>query len=177
VLIGPGGAGKGTVAKALTEGDERLWLSRSWTTRPRREGEAADAYVFTDPESFDAHVAAGGFLEWAEFLGHRYGTPVPTPPAGADVLLEIDIQGARQVLALDPDATVILVMPPSLEAQERRLVARGDDAEHVTRRLQVGEDEAREGRKLAGHEVVNDDLDRVVGELAGIVEGVRSARR
>jgi guanylate kinase len=177
VLIGPGGAGKGTVAELLRARVPRLWLSRSWTTRPRREGEAEDAYVFVDRDAFEEHARAGGFLEWAEFLGNLYGTPVPDPPDGHDLLLEIDLQGARQVMELRPEATVILVVPPSLEAQKTRLVARGDDQEHVRRRLAKGEEETRLGRALASRIVVNDDLERVVAEVAGIVDGIRSARR
>jgi len=156
VLIGPGGAGKGTVAAQLTAEDPSLWLSRSWTTRPRRAGEPADAYVFTDRDRFMARVDAGGFLEWAEFLDNLYGSPVPDPPAGQDVLLEIDLQGARQVVARRPDAVVVLLRPPSEEVQRQRLVGRGDSPEHVQRRLEEGRREVTEGRKLARYEVVND---------------------
>jgi len=176
VLIGPGGAGKGTVAERLTARDPGLWLSRSWTTRARRDGERADAYVFTDRAAFEDHAAAGGFLEWAEFLGNLYGTPVPSPPPGSDVLLEIDIQGAQRVVALDPGAVVILLVPPSDEVQKARLVARGDPAEHVERRLARGREEVRLGRSLATHVVVNDQVERAVDQVAGIVADARSAR-
>ena len=150
MLIGPGGAGKGTVAARLVEQDPGLWLSRSWTTRARRPGEAEDAYEFVDPDTFTAHAAAGGFLEWAEFLGNLYGTPRPEPPEGSDVLLEIDLQGARQVLAAHPDATVVLLMPPSPDAQRARLVARGDDPDHVARQAGQGRG-GGPARPPAGH--------------------------
>jgi guanylate kinase len=177
VLIGPGGAGKGTVARALVARDPKLWLSRSWTTRPPREGELPDAYVYVDTDAFMRRVAENGFLEWAEFLGHLYGTPTPNPPLGCDVLLEIDIQGARQVLAKRPGATVVLLVPPSAEVQERRLEARGDPAAHVALRIETGHEEVLQARQLAEHEVVNDDVERATTEVAGIVEAVRSARR
>ena len=89
ILIGPGGTGKGTVAQRLVEGGHGVWLSKSWTTRPPRQGEANDAYVFVAQDAFEAHIAEDGFLEWAEFLGHLYGTPDADPPQGHDVLLEI----------------------------------------------------------------------------------------
>ena len=176
MLIGPGGAGKGTVSRALVARDPKLWLSRSWTTRPQRPGELDDAYVYVDTETFMARVHDGGFLEWAEFLGHLYGTPVPSPPAGFDVLLEIDVQGARQVLSQRPDAVVILLVPPSTEVQEQRLEARGDPAQQVALRIETGLDEVRQGRQIAGHVVVNDAVDRATAEVAGIVEAARSAR-
>jgi guanylate kinase len=153
-----------------------LWLSRSWTTRARRSGEAADAYVWVTPEEFRARVADGGFLEWAEYLGNLYGTPVPDVAEGTDVLLEIDLQGAQQVLAEDPRAVVILLLPPSEAVQRARLVARGDPEDHVERRMKKGVEEVRLGRRLASYEVVNGDLAQAVGELAGIVAAARDAR-
>lgn len=176
MLIGPGGAGKGTVARALTDRDPRLWLSRSWTTRPRRPGETDEDYVFVDRPTFEEHARRGGFLEWAEFLGNLYGTPVPQPPPGRDVLLEIDLQGARQVLAQRADAVVVLLLPPSDEVQRERLTARGDTPEHVDRRIETGRREVAEGRRLAAAEVVNDQVEQAVSQVAGIVARTRSAR-
>jgi len=149
-------------------------LSRSWTTRPRRVGERPDAYTFVDADAFGAKVDAGGFLEWAEFLGHRYGTPVPEPPEGCDVLLEIDLQGARQVLARDPGAVVVLLLPPSPAVQAERLRERGDDEAEVARRLSKGQEEEAQGRALTPYVVVNDDLDRAVAEVAGILDAHRT---
>jgi len=174
VLFGPGGAGKGTIAARLVDADPRLWLSRSWTTRDRRPGEPADAYVFVDRATFEAHVASGGFFEWAEFLGNLYGTPVPAPGAGRDVLLEIDLQGATQVRAVRPDATLILLLPPSLEVQADRLRGRGDDEAHVARRLAEGADEERDGRRIADHVVVNDTVGQATADVASILDLHRS---
>jgi guanylate kinase len=150
-----------------------LWLSRSWTTRPRRDGEAAEAYVFVDRAKIDAHLEQGGFLEWAEVFGHRYGTPWPEPPPGADVLLEIDVQGAAQVKQRDPDAVVVFVEPPSRQAQEERLRGRGDPDDVIARRLAAAPQEEAAGRALADHVVVNDDLGRAVEEVAAILESRR----
>ncbi len=175
VLFGPGGAGKGTVADRLVSGDPALWLSRSWTTRARRTGERDDAYVFVDRPGFEERVLSGGFFEWAEFLGNLYGTPVPDPPAGRDVLLEIDLQGAQQVRRLRPDATLILLLPPSAEAQEQRLRARGDDESHIAERLRAGTVEEQEGRAIADAVVVNHDVTQATADVAGIVGRYRSA--
>jgi guanylate kinase len=150
-----------------------VWLSRSWTTRPRREGEAEDAYVFVTEEEFRRRAADGGFLEWAEFLGHLYGTPVPHAPPGDDVLLEIDVQGAEQVLGQCPTAVVVLLLPPSSDVQRSRLEARGDPREQIERRLEKGREEVERGRQLARYEVVNTHVDQAVDELAGIVSETR----
>jgi guanylate kinase len=176
VLIGPGGAGKGTVAAELVAQDPRLWLSRSWTTRDPRPGERErQAYVFVDRATFEEAVAAGGFYEWAEFLDYLMGTPIPDPPSGSDVLLEIDVQGAEQVLAQRPDATVILLLPPSPQVQAERLAARGDSAEHIARRVELGQAEVERGRAIAAFTVVNDDLRQALGDLAAIIDQTRSA--
>jgi guanylate kinase len=173
VLAGPSGVGKGSIASALRQRVPNLWLSRSWTTRPRREGEAADAYVFVDRAAFDAHLAGDGFLEWAEVFDHRYGTPSPEPPPGHDVLLEIDVQGAAQVKDRYPEAVVVFVEAPSRQAQEDRLRKRGDREGVIARRLAVAPREEEAGRALADYVVVNDDLGRAVEELAAIVESRR----
>ena len=118
-------------------------------------------------------VAQGGFLEWAEILGEYYGTPIPQPVEGCDVVLEIDVQGARQVLERCPDAFCVLIRAPSREVQEQRLRSRGDPEEHVQGRIELGKLEEAEGLKIASRVVVNDDLDQAVRDLAGIVEEFR----
>jgi guanylate kinase len=115
-------------------------------------------------------VAAGGFLEWAEFLGHLYGTPLPDAPPDKDVVLEIDLQGAAQVKERHPDALVVLLVPPSPETQRERLRQRGDDAAEVDRRIAVGAEEMRRGKELTPFVVVNDEVDRAVAEVAGILD-------
>lgn len=104
-----------------------------------------------------------------EFLGHRYGTPLPDPPVGSDLLLEIDVRGASEVKRLYPHAVVVLVVAPSAEVQASRLRRRGDDEDHVRSRLELGEVEVRQGLSLADHVVVNDDVERALTEIRGIV--------
>lgn len=174
VVSGPGGVGKDTIVGRLLESDPSLWPSRSWTTRARRPGEPEDAYVFVDRPTFERRIAEGGFLEWAEYLGHLYGTPTPEPPPGRDIVLVIEVQGARQVLERDPRAVMVLVVPPSRADQRARLEGRGDSREQVERRVSKAEEEETEGRRLAHHVVINDDLERAVGEVAGILKQYRS---
>jgi len=175
VISGPGGVGKSTVAKRLAAADPALWLSRSWTTRARRPGEREDAYHFVDRDTFESRARQGGFLEWASFLGHLYGTPTPEAPPGHDVLLEIDVQGAGQVREADPEAVIVLLVAPAVEAQAERLRARGDDEEHVARRLELAAREEAEGRRLADHVVVNGSVDQAVSELLGILAAHRGS--
>lgn len=176
VIVGPSGVGKGSIAGALPARVDGLWLSRSWTTRPRRAGEAEDAYRFVDDAAFEEHARADGFIESATVFGHRYGTPVPEAPPGHDVLLEIDVQGAAQVRQRHPDAVVILVVAPSRQAQEERLRGRGEDEATIARRLAEAEREEAAGRELADHVVVNDELGRATDEVAAIVESHRTRR-
>ena len=160
----------------LRERDPHLWLSRSWTTRTRRAGEPADAYVFVEREAFETHRDDGGFLEWAEFLGNLYGTPWPqVVPPGSDLLLEIEVQGARQIAAVDQSALLIFVHPPSPEEQERRLRGRGDPEDVVQRRLTKAGEEANAAFELGAVAVVNDDLDRCVEEIERLIADRRRA--
>jgi guanylate kinase len=176
IVSGPGGVGKGTIVSRLLEIDPGLWLSRSWTTRPRRPGEAPDAYHFVDRDTFRRRIEADGFVEWTEFVGngHLYGTPTLDPPPGRDALLEIELDGARQVKQHYPEAILIFVMAPSRHDQELRLRKRGDDEHSVARRVEVGAAEAEVGRALADHLVVNDDVERASREVLGILASHRS---
>jgi guanylate kinase len=175
VLFGPGGVGKGTVIRRLLERDAKLWLSRSWTTRTRRPGEPADAYTFVSREEFEAKAAEGGFLEWARVLDDLYGTPSPEAPPGRDVVLEIDVQGAEQVLATVPEAVCVLMLAPSEDAQAARLRRRGDDDEHVQRRVELGRAEEAEGRRIASHVIVNDSLEQTTEQLLAIIDQARGS--
>ncbi len=177
MLIGPGGVGKGTLARRLVEADDELWLSRSWTTREQRPGERGDEYHFVDRARFEDAINEGRFLEWAEFHGNLYGTPMPDGPAHADVLLEIEVQGAEQVRARRPDAVVFLILPPSMERLEARLRLRGDDDEHVADRLSSAPAELEKGHQLASHVIVNDDLERASAQILSILEELRQLRR
>jgi guanylate kinase len=173
VISGPGGVGKGTIVRELVARDDRLWLSRSWTTRGRRSGEDENAYTFVSREQFQEHIDADGFLEWAEFLGNLYGTPVPDPPDGTDLVLEIEVQGARQVKERIPDALMVFVDAPSREAQADRLRGRGDPEEAVTRRVGEAAAEVAAAAALDMTPVLNDDLDRAVDEIAGLIDARR----
>jgi guanylate kinase len=162
--------GKGTLVRALMKRDPSLLLSRSWTTRERREGEPEDAYYFTDRAAFEQRRDNDGFLEWTEFLGNYYGTPAPDADDERDLVLEIEVNGAAQVRDKHPESLLVFVLPPSRAEQRRRLVARGDPPEKVRARLQKAEDEEPVGRAMSDHIVVNDDLDTTVEEIMRIID-------
>jgi guanylate kinase len=169
VVSGPGGVGKSTIVEELVKRDPRLWLSRSWTTRERRPGEAPDAYNFVSREQFQQRIDANGFLEWTEFIGNMYGTPNPEPPLGRDIVLEIEVDGAQQVKLQHPEAVLLFVLPPSREEQKARLHGRGDADNKVEQRLKKAEEEEPVGKALADYVLINDDLGQTIHDMLALI--------
>jgi guanylate kinase len=174
VLTGPSGAGKGTLLQALLQQQPTLYVSISATTRSARSGEIpGQHYYFLDRAEFDQMVAAGDFLEWAEFAGNCYGTPRQPVMAqiamGKTVILEIELEGARQVRQSCPEAYRIFIMPPDFETLEQRLRGRGTESDEVVaQRLRRAKDEIAAADEF-DVQIVNDDLDQALAELAAIV--------
>jgi guanylate kinase len=176
VITGPSGVGKGTLIRTLMGRVPGLQLSVSATTRPPRPGErdGVDYWFLTDAE-FDRRLAAGEFLEHAAYSGRRYGTLREEVERrvreGHAVVLEIELQGARQVRETLPEAVRVFIAPPSLDALRARLVGRGaDDPEQVERRMAAALDELEAAGEF-DHVVVNDRLEDAAGELEAIVRG------
>ena len=174
VITGPSGVGKGTLIRELCSRIHDLELSISATTRKPRKGEEDGVdYHFLTPEDFESRRQAGEFLEWAEYSGNRYGTlrseVERRTDRGAPVVLEIEVQGARQVRDTMPEAVRIFIEPPSPEVLRERLVGRGtDDPEVIEMRLAEAKKELMAKDEFA-HRVTNDEVDRAASELAGIV--------
>ncbi|MEX1317505.1 MAG: guanylate kinase [Synechococcaceae cyanobacterium] len=170
VITGPSGVGKGTLVSQLLQRHSQIWLSVSATTRAPRAGEVeGESYFFLSREAFERQVREGGFLEWAEFAGNLYGTPrrpVEEHLAqGRPVLLEIELEGARQVRRTFPAGFQLFIKPPSFAELERRIRSRGTDSDAaITRRLERARVElAAEGEFDAV--LVNDDLRLALAEL------------
>lgn len=176
VITGPSGVGKGTLIRALLDRIPVLELAVSATTRAPRPGEEDGvAYHFLSPEGFSARVDAGEFVEWAEYSGNRYGTLRSELErrleTGVPVVLEIELQGARQIRQKMPEAVQVFIAPPSAEALRARLVGRGTDApDQVQRRLESAAAELAAQPEFP-HVVVNDRLEDAVAALVGLVQG------
>jgi guanylate kinase len=163
--------GKGTLIRALLERFPELRLSVSATTRPPRPGEENGRdYWFLSPEKFEQRLQDGEFLEHATYAGHRYGTLRSELDRAKDgLVLEIELQGARQVRKALPEALQVFIKPPSLEALRTRLIGRGaEDQEQIDRRLKVAEQELAAESEWK-HVIVNDRLETAVDQLADLV--------
>jgi len=178
IVSAPSGAGKTSLIKALMEQDQRVEVSVSHTTRPQRPGEVEGVnYFFISTETFHEMREAGAFFESAEVFGHFYGTSLTQLEArlsdGADVILEIDWQGAQQVRRLLPDSAWLFILPPSLEALKSRLQARGQDAEDtIDLRMRAARDEMSHWDE-ADYLIINDQFDVALEALQSLVRSLR----
>ena len=182
IVSAPSGAGKTTLVERLVEQTPHLKMSRSYTSRAARPGEADGVdYNFVSRPTFEAMIRGGEFLEWAEVFGNLYGTGRADTDtllkAGHDVVLVIDVQGARKVRGAGLDSTTVFVMPPSLEVLEQRLRGRSKDSEpEIQRRLQVARDEVASFVEY-DFVIVNDDVSSAVDRLRAIVVAERARLR
>jgi len=167
VVTGPSGVGKGTLITRLLERVPRLTLSVSATTRPPRPGEVEGRdYHFLSPEEFEKRLLRNEFLEHAMYAGNHYGTPRNEIDRADDgLVLEIEVEGARQVRERLPEALQVFIAPPSPEALRQRLLKRGTDSEEQMRRRLARAEEELAARSEFKHVIVNDDLAKAVAEL------------
>ncbi len=182
IVSAPSGAGKTTLVERLVEQTPRLKMSRSYTSRPAREGETDGVdYNFVTRERFEAMRAVGEFLEWADVFGNLYGTCATDTErileSGCDLVLVIDVQGARKVRRRGIETTAVFVMPPSFEVLEKRLRGRSKDSEEaIQRRLNVARHEVAAYAEY-DYVVINDELTAAVDRLRSVVIAERAKLR
>ena len=180
IMSGPSGTGKSTLQKRLLEQMPNLYFSVSVTTRAPRPGEKDGVnYFFISREKYDQMVQEGALLEYAEYVGNGYGTPTDRVEQaleqGRDVLLDIEVQGALQVMKKCPDALKIFILPPSVEEMEKRLRGRGtNDENSIHLRLSRAMEEMKM-QNLYDYCVVNDDVDRAVEEIKQILNAEKGS--
>ena len=178
VISGASGTGKGTVCKELLARERGVAFSVSATSRAPRDGEQdGREYYFRTRVEFEAMIAEGAFLEYADVYGNYYGTPLAPiearRSAGEDILLEIDTQGALNVMERCPDGTFIFLLPPSLEELRRRITGRGTESEEsLARRLAAARDEIRLGRRYR-YAVLNDTVEDATARIQTILTAER----
>ncbi|MGN0037562.1 MAG: guanylate kinase [Coriobacteriales bacterium] len=175
VISGPAGAGKGTLLGRAVQQLPRAWVSVSATTRaPRGTEQDGVEYFFLKVEDFEQRIAQDGFIEYAQVHGNYYGTPLEPirqhVEAGDAVFLEIDVQGAFQVLQKVPDAKLIFIAPPSMEVLEQRLRGRATDSEDSIRLRLANAAAELEASKRYDHVIVNDELERSTQELVQVIQ-------
>jgi len=179
IVSAPSGAGKTTLCRAVRDHFPDLQYSISYTTRPPRPGEQDGIdYHFITTREFEEAIRSGRWAEWARVHGHYYGTSAEFLDrclgAGQDILLDIDVEGTRQILKRYPDSVTIFLMPPSLEVLRQRLDSRGtDSSEVIGRRLQNAEREMAQ-KDLYRHVIVNDRLPQAVADMVAVFEKYRT---
>ncbi len=182
IISAPSGAGKTTLCKAVLERFQDMHYSVSYTTRkPRKNERDGTDYYFIDKENFIKGIKAGKWAEWAEVYGSFYGTSARILNAklasGHDILLDIDIQGTKQILALYPDSVTFFILPPSIDVLRRRLETRGSENKKVIeKRLIIAEKEIAE-KEIYKHIIINDELTKAIVELTSMIETYRSSCR
>lgn len=181
VYTGASGVGKGTIMKELLRKNPNLRLSVSATTRAPREGEVdGREYYFVTRDKFDRMIAEDGFLEHAEYVGNKYGTPKEAVfrmlDKGLDVILEIEVKGFLQIKKACPDCVTIFIAPPSFEVLEARLKGRGTETDEVIeKRLKTAREELQ-SQNLFDYIVINDDVDRATDEVLSIISDTKNER-
>ncbi len=182
ILSAPSGAGKTTLCRALMEYSKDMHYSVSYTTREPRKGEKDGIdYHFISKDYFEKQIDAGTWAEWAEVHGNYYGTSAvfldEAVASGNDILLDIDVEGAKQIIGRYPDSIAIFIMPPSLDILRFRMESRGADSKEVIERRMTNAEKEISQRSIYKHVIVNDNLPKAVEELISIVGMYRKRRK